>query len=227
MKLSHIRKKQLIIIAIGLIVAFIFYFAIPQIQKFRLMKYSKNIQPSTTSGKEANVFENISFIGYDSSGKQYNVKAKIASIDKDHQELVHLTGVESDYSLKDGTVLKITSLSGLFNKTSSDILYEQEVKIFKDEGKITSDRAQYLVKEKKIYISGHVVGDYQENNLKKQATNNKKTSSHFYADKITIDTESKTSEIIMNDNSKQVTGVLEYNKIDDKKKPSTTVNPSK
>jgi len=75
MKLNEIRKKQLKIISIGLIVIFIVYFVYPTINTFRLKLTSKNIKP--TEGAESNVFENISYIGVDASGKQYNVRAKL------------------------------------------------------------------------------------------------------------------------------------------------------
>jgi len=79
MKLNEIRKKQLKIIGVGLAVIFIVYFVYPTINTFRLKLTSKNIKP--TEGAESNVFENISYIGVDASGKQYNVRAKLATID--------------------------------------------------------------------------------------------------------------------------------------------------
>ena len=77
MKLNEIRKKQLKIISIGLIVIFIVYFVYPTINTFRLKLTSKNIKP--TEGDGSSMFENISYIGVDASGKQYNVRAKLAT----------------------------------------------------------------------------------------------------------------------------------------------------
>ncbi len=108
MKLNEIRKKQLKIISIGLIVIFIVYFVYPTINTFRLKLTSKNIKP--TEGAESNVFENISYIGVDASGKQYNVRAKLATIDKDNQDLINLKEVDSDFVLKDGSIIKIIAI---------------------------------------------------------------------------------------------------------------------
>ena len=144
MKLNEIRKKQLKIIGVGLAVIFIVYFVYPTINTFRLKLTSKNIKP--TEGTESNVFENISYIGVDASGKQYNVRAKLATIDKDNQDLISLKEVDSDFLLKDGSVIKIISKIGLFNKTTNDILYEQNVKITQKDGVVTASRAEYLVK---------------------------------------------------------------------------------
>jgi len=49
MKLNEIRKKQLKIISIGLIVIFIVYFVYPTINTFRLKLTSKNIKPTEGS----------------------------------------------------------------------------------------------------------------------------------------------------------------------------------
>jgi hypothetical protein len=202
MKLNEIRKKQLKIISIGLIIIFIVYFVYPTINSFRLKLTSKNIKP--TEGTESNVFENISYIGVDASGRQYNVRAKLATIDKDNQDLISLKEVDSDFLLKDGSVIKIISKIGLFNKTTNDILYEQNVKVTQKDGVVTSNRAEYLVKSNNIFVSGNVIADFVETDLKTK----KRRSSQIKADKVIIDTFKKTVEVVMEEKGKQVTGTL-------------------
>ena len=202
MKLNEIRKKQLKIIIAGLIIIFIVYFVYPTLNTYRLKLTSKNIKP--TEGAESNVFENISYIGVDASGKQYNVRAQLASIDKGNQDLVSLKEVESDFLLKDGSIIKIISKSGLFNKTTNDILYEQNVKITQRDGVVTANRAEYLVKSNNIFVSGNVSGDFVENDPKTK----KRRTSQVKADKVIIDTFKKTVEVVMEEKSKQVTGTL-------------------
>lgn len=181
MKLNEIRKKQLKIIGVGLAVIFIVYFVYPTINTFRLKLTSKNIKP--TEGAESNVFENISYIGVDASGKQYNVRAKLATIDKDNQDLISLKEVDSDFLLKDGSVIKIISKIGLFNKTTNDILYEQNVKITQKDGVVTASRAEYLVKSNNIFVSGNVIADFVETDSKTK----KRRTSQIKADKVIID----------------------------------------
>ena len=202
MKLNEIRKKQLKIISIGLIVIFIVYFVYPTINTFRLKLTSKNIKP--TEGAESNVFENISYIGVDASGKQYNVRAKLASIDKDNQDLISLKIVDSDFLLKDGSVIKITSMSGIFNKNTNDIIYEKNVKIEQKDGIVTANRAEYLVKSNNIFVSGNVIADFVETDSKTK----KRRTSQIKADKVIIDTFKKTVEVAMEEKGKQVTGTL-------------------
>lgn len=206
MKLSAIRKRQLAIIAIGLGIIFLVYFVYPAIEAFRLRLVSKNIKP--TEGAESNVFENISYIGTDSSGKQYNVRAKLATIDKNNQDLISLKEVDSDFLLKEGGILKITSKTGLFNKATNDILYEQNVKITQKDGVVTANKAEYIVKANNILVTGNVVGDYNEIDPKTK----KRRTSQVRADKIIIDTFKKTAEVIMDEKGKQVTGTLSNEK---------------
>ena len=192
MKLNEIRKKQLKIISIGLIVIFIVYFVYPTINTFRLKLTSKNIKP--TEGAES----------VDASGKQYNVRAKLATIDKDNQDLISLKEVDSDFLLKDGSIIKIISKIGLFNKTTNDILYEQNVKITQKDGVVTANRAEYLVKSNNIFVSGNVIADFVETDSKTK----KRRTSQIKADKVIIDTFKKTVEVVMEEKGKQVTGTL-------------------
>ena len=202
MKLIEIRKKQLKIISAGLVIIFIVYFVYPALNTYRLKLTSKNIKP--TQGAESNVFENISYIGVDASGKQYNVRAQLASIDKDNQDLISLKEVDSDFLLKDGSIIKIISKTGLFNKTTNDILYEQNVKITQRDGVVTANRAEYLVKSNNIFVSGNVIGDFIENDPKTK----KRRTSQIKADRVIIDTFKKTVEVVMEEKGKQVTGTL-------------------
>jgi LPS export ABC transporter protein LptC len=202
MKLNEIRKKQLKIISVGLTIIFIVYFVYPTLNTYRLKLTSKNIKP--TEGAESNVFENISYIGVDASGKQYNVRAKLASINKDNQDLISLREVDSDFLLKDGNIIKILSKTGLFNKTTNDILYEQNVKITQRNGVVTANRAEYLVKSNNIFVSGNVIGDFIENDPKTK----KQRTSQIKADKVIIDTFKKTVEVVMEEKGKQVIGTL-------------------
>ena len=202
MKLNEIRKKQLKIISAGLVIIFIVYFVYPAFNTYRLKLTSKNIKP--TQGDESNVFENISYIGVDASGKQYNVRAQLASIDNDNQDLISLKEVDSDFLLKDGSIIKIISKTGLFNKTTNDILYEQNVKITQRDGVVTANRAEYLVKSNNIFVSGNVIGDFIENDPKTK----KRRTSQIKADRVIIDTFKKTVEVVMEEKGKQVTGTL-------------------
>ena len=206
MNLSAIRKRQLTIVAIGLGIIFLVYFVYPAIEAFRLRLVSKNIKP--TEGAESNVFENISYIGTDSSGKQYNVRAKLATVDKNNQDLISLKEVDSDFLLKDGGLIKITSKIGLFNKATNDILYEQNVKITQKDGIVTANKAEYIVKANNILVTGNVVGDYNEIDPKTK----KRRTSQVRSDKIIIDTFKKTAEVIMDEKGKQVTGILSNEK---------------
>ena len=99
-------------------------------------------------------------------------------------------------------------MTGVFNKTTNDIVYEKNVKVTQKDGVVTANKAEYSVKENNILVSGNVVADYIEIDPKTK----KRRSSQVKADKVIIDTFKKTAEVVMDQKGKQVTGTLSNEK---------------
>lgn len=127
MQISSVRKKQIYISVAALVVIIIVYIIYPAVNEYRLKKLSRNITPSEIIA--SNTVENISYTGTDLSGKQYNIRARLAGIQSDNQDIINLIDVDSDFLLKDGTVIKASSEKGIFNKNTNDVLFEIKVKI--------------------------------------------------------------------------------------------------
>jgi len=203
MQITPDRKKQIYISVAALIVIIIVYIIYPAVNEYRLKKLSKNITPSEIIA--SNTVENISYTGTDLSGKQYNIRARLAGIQSDNQDIINLIDVDSDFLLKDGTVIKASSEKGIFNKNTNDVLFEVKVKIIYLSDTITCNKAEFLGKSNFIAISGNVIANLVDKN-------DKKKSSKLMADSLVYDTLKKSAIMETVDKTKQVTAILSNEK---------------
>lgn len=203
MQINTIRKKQIYISISAFIIIVIVYIIYPAINEHHLAKKSKNITPSDIIA--GNTLENISYTGTDLSGKQFNLKAKLAGIQTDNQDIINLVDVDSDYLLSDGTVLKVTSEQGIFNKNTNDITYEINVKATHLSNTINCDKVQFLGKSDFLIMSGNIVANLVD---KKE----KKKSSKIIGDNLMYDSKKKVVTLNSFDKTKQVTAILNNEK---------------
>jgi len=203
MQISSIRKKQMYISIAALVVIIIVYIIYPAVNEYRLKKSSRNITLSEIIAN--NTVENISYTGTDLSGKQYNIRARLAGIQSDNQDIINLIDVDSDFLLKDGTVIKASSEKGIFNKNTNDVLFEVKVKIIYLSDTITCNKAEFLGKSNFIAISGNVIANLVDKN-------DKKKSSKLMADSLVYDTLKKSAIMETVDKTKQVTAILSNEK---------------
>jgi hypothetical protein len=203
MQISSVRKKQIYISVAALVVIIIVYIIYPAVNEYRLKKLSRNITPSEIIA--SNTVENISYTGTDLSGKQYNVRARLAGIQSDNQDIINLIDVDSDFLLKDGTVIKASSEKGIFNKNTNDVLFEIKVKITYLSDTITCNKAEFLGKSNFITMSGNIIANLVDKNEKKK-------SSKLMADSLVYDTLKKSAIMETVDKTKQVTAILSNEK---------------
>jgi len=203
MQINAIRKKQIYISIGALIIVVVVYIIYPAINEYRLLKLSKNITPSKIIA--SSTLENIFYTGTDPSGKQYNVKARLAGIQTENQDVINLIDVDSDYLLNDDTIIKVISEKGIFNKNTNDIIYQTNVKITHLKNTINCDKAEFLGKSDFFTMSGNIIANLVG---KEEA----KKSSKITGDNLTYDTKKKVATINSVDKTKQVTAVLNNEK---------------
>jgi len=203
MQISSVRKKQLYISFVALVVIIIVYIIYPAVNEYRLKKLSRNITPSEIIASKT--VENISYTGTDLYGKQYNVKAKLAGVQTESQEIINLIDVESDYLLKDGTIIKITSEKGIFNKNTNDIIYQTNVKTTHLKNTINCDEVKFLGKSDFLTMSGNIIANLVDKEGEKK-------SSKIIGDNLTYDTKKKLATIHSVDKTKQVIAILKNEK---------------
>jgi len=202
MRINAIRKKQIYISIGAILMIVIVYIVYPTINEYHLSKLSKNITPSKIIA--SNTLENIFYSGTDLSGKQYNVKARLAGIQKENQDIINLIDVDSDYLLNDGTAIKLTSDKGIFNKNTNDIIYQNNVKTTHLKNIINCDKAEFLGKSDFLIMSGNIIANLVDKEEKK--------SSKITGDNLTYDTKKKIATINSVDKTKQVIAILNNEK---------------
>jgi len=203
MQISSVRKKQIYISVTALVVIIIVYILYPAVNEYRLKKLSRNT--TTSEIIASNTVENISYTGTDLSGKQYNIRARLAGIESDNQDIINLINLDSDFLLKDGSVIKASSEKGIFNKNTNDVLFEVKVKITYLSDTITCNKAEFLGKSNFISMSGNVIANLVDKNEKKK-------SSKLMADSLIYDTLKKSAIMETVDKKKQVTAILSNEK---------------
>jgi len=202
MQISSVRKKQIYISVAALVIIIIVYIIYPAVNENRLKKLSRNIIPSEIIA--SSTIENINYSGIDPSGKRYNIRARLAGIQSDNQDIVKLVDVDGDFLLKDGTIIKATSEKGIYNKNTNDLLLEFKVKIVYLNDIITSNKAEFSGESHFLKMSGNIIGNLVDKKEKK--------TSKLIADSLVYDTIKKLAIIETVDKTKQVTIILSNEK---------------
>ena len=69
------------------------------------------------------------------------------------------------FFFKDGTVLRISSNKGVYDTISSDMEFEQNVKMYYLENRLFSEKASFINSENYLVVQENVVGEAPEGNL--------------------------------------------------------------
>ena len=154
------RKKRLIFIQTVLFLAallllYIFYYQ-DNVSKQPIVKVKTENENLEKLG-ESNFFEDIEYKGIDANGNRYLLKSKIASFDEKSPELVNMIGMNATFYFKDGTVLNVSSETGVYNNKSLDMLFSGEVKSSYNESKLFADKAEYSNSEGFLTITKNVI----------------------------------------------------------------------
>jgi LPS export ABC transporter protein LptC len=163
----RLNKKitlQIILIFLGILIIFFTYFY----DKNR-KSLSKKIEEKKTEieGKDQGIstFENIQYEGIDNSENKFVINSEYAEFKSDKTNIIYMKKMSCRFFFKDGTVLKIASDKGVYDTVSSDMEFEQNVKMYYLENRLFSEKASFINSENYLVIQDNVVGEAPEGNL--------------------------------------------------------------
>lgn len=177
------RITQIILLTAGICLIVLTYFIYPKKQDIVLTE-NKIVKEDETS---ENTFENISYSGFTPEGELFEIKSKFADIKKDEPDLTYMRDVTTFFYYKENKVITITSDYAIYNKLTSDMFFETNVKMVETEHELTSDNLDYEASENLVTAYNNVKF-YNSKNL-------------GFADKVEVDLTEQTSKVSMFDNS--------------------------
>lgn len=195
---------QLILILILILSIYIFvdkYFI--KTQKKELQNQKSKIQ-NNTNLRDKNVIKDIRYISNNENGDLYSITAEYGEFNITDPNNIFMTNVKAEVDLKsDVAKEKILLFSNFakFNNNSFETIFQEDVKIFTNEGIITGDML-------------HLILDVTDEELKKNPKKKKntikmsdniqlkKSSYNLKADHLELDLKTKDIKIYMKDNKK-------------------------
>ena len=103
------------------------------------------------------IFYNIEYSGLDLAGNRYILKANEATADKSNQDIINMKSTTAIFYFKDGTVLNVSSETGVYNNKSLDMLFSGDVKASYIESKLFADEAEYSNSKGFLTITKNVI----------------------------------------------------------------------
>jgi len=174
-----------------LILIYFFYFYFPSEKQKKISnKINKIDKDQIIESQNKNIFENVEYISTDTTGKKIVTQATKSFFLQNRPEIIYLENPISFTFMKDGTILKITSEKGEFNKITRDAIYQKNVIITNKDYVINCYEATYTVKENKIKLDGNVIIQDPPNKI--------------FSDKATLDTNTNYTEAFMDSKERRV-----------------------
>jgi len=182
MKYPARKKIQFALLVLGFFLIGITYFLYPQLKKETVveeMKIEENIEDTELT--------NVTYEGLTADGSPYTINSQSATIDEKDSENIYMEFVTAKFQYKNGRIIIITSDKGIYNKSSGDIRFQQNIlMIDSEENRLTSENLDMLT-------SKNFVAAY--NNVKFLTSEGESITS----DKMIIDTLKKTIKVSMFD----------------------------
>ena len=179
---KKIKVIQISLLVIGLLIIFFTYIKNDKVSEDKIItsEAQKKIKEQMENLSEGDIFYNIEYSGLDLAGNRYILKSNEATTDKFNPDVVNMKFVTAKFYFKDGTVLEVTSETGVYNNKSLDMLFYDSVKADYINSKLYADRAEYsnsksfLVITKNVIIEdprGKMIADKLFFDIKKQTLN--------------------------------------------------------
>ena len=156
-------------------------------------KVDENILKEETvnlTAETSNIIENVNYVGTDNKGTFFELNAAIAEIKQDAPNISQLQDVYVVIKLNDMRTIHIRSDKAIFNKTSNDCEFFENVKVTEQDNIITSDNLD-------LYMSKNLITVY--NNVKYDGM-----KGFLIADKMDIDILKNEANIFMFDKKNKV-----------------------
>ena len=187
MKENQKRIQAILLFAGVLLIVFTYFY--PNIVKKGIEKDLSELPEEEELEKNTTFFDNLRYEGLVGLDKEFIVKSKKAYIDNEEPDIVHMTDMHCILYLEDGTIVNITSDSGIYFKISYDIFFNDNVLADDGETKIYSQYLEMLGNESTVKIFDDVIINYSN-------------GSSLSADKIEYDFETKYLKVSMFDDKR-------------------------
>ena len=155
---QKLRIVQISLLIIGVLVIFFTYNTEKNLQKNIFSERDqKEIQSILTDPSSTeDFFSNVKYSGLDLAGNRYILKSTSASINKDNEEVISMSGVDAVFYFKDNTTLKVRSNSGIYNNRTLDIDFKGDVHAKYQKSELFADKASYSNSQSFLSISENV-----------------------------------------------------------------------
>ena len=140
-----------------------------------------------------NIIKDIRYFSKDDKDNSYEIVSDFGEISLDNPDLIFMTNVVATINLKNSSNVVITSKFADFNNKSYETTFYENVKILRDDEKISSQKLEFSLEKDLILISNKVIIEKPGFNLK--------------ADRVEIDLITKNSKIFMDDSTKKVIAI--------------------
>ena len=157
-KISRKNFAQLTLLLMGLIIIFFTYFG--NFKKKEDTTVVEDIKKMDQENQEEsadniNRFEDVEYKGLDASGNRYVIGSKYANFTTDRPEIINMTNVECTFYLSGGN-LYIVSDYAIFNNSSNDMEFTENVKMNYLENVLFSQKAIFENEKNELIIEGDV-----------------------------------------------------------------------
>ena len=156
---KKIKIIQVTLLFVGMLIIFFTYIKRENISDEKIIssEAQKKIKRQMESQSEQDIFYNIEYSGLDLAGNRYILKANEATTDKSNQDIINMKSTTAMFYFKDGTVLNVSSETGVYNNKSLDMLFSGKVKASYIESKLFADQAEYSNSEGFLTITKNVI----------------------------------------------------------------------
>mgnify|MGYP001495361987 FL=1 len=157
-KISRKNFAQLTLLLMGLIIIFFTYFGnFKKKEDTTVVEDIKKIDQENQeeSADNINRFEDVEYKGLDASGNRYVIGSKYANFTTDRPEIINMTNVECTFYLSGGN-LYIVSDYAIFNNSSNDMEFTENVKMNYLENVLFSQKAIFENEKNELIIEGDV-----------------------------------------------------------------------
>mgnify|MGYP001249043040 FL=1 len=157
-KISRKNFAQLTLLLMGLIIIVFTYFGnFKKKEDTTVVEDIKKIDQENQeeSADNINRFEDVEYKGLDASGNRYVIGSKYANFTTDRPEIINMTNVECTFYLSGGN-LYIVSDYAIFNNSSNDMEFTENVKMNYLENVLFSQKAIFENEKNELIIEGDV-----------------------------------------------------------------------
>ncbi len=156
---KKIKIIQVTLLLVGMIIIFFTYIKNENNLENKIIstEAQKKIKKQMENQSEKDVFYNIEYSGLDLAGNRYILKASEAITDEFNQDIINMKSVTSIFYFKDGTVLNISSKTGIYNNKTLDMFFSEKVEASYIESKLFADKAEYSNSKSFLTITNNVI----------------------------------------------------------------------